>query len=139
MLPDGGFAGPGFAEVEHQVYEAAIVPELWPRTLAKISAFGDAAATALVCHNERGLHMVNDARFDSTARRFVDERWGERNTRATSVFAKGRLVFRAFSPRRIILNQARSRQTPLPMNCFAPKASAGLPVSACSFRTAIRW
>lgn len=89
MLPDGGFAGPGFAEVEHQVYEAAIVPELWPRTLAKISAFGDAAATALVCHNERGLHMVNDARFDSTARRFVDERWGERNTRATSVFAKG--------------------------------------------------
>ena len=76
-------------EIEQQVYEAAIVPELWPRTLANISAFGDAAATALVCHNERGLHMVNDARFDRTAKRFVEERWGERNSRAFSVFTKG--------------------------------------------------
>lgn len=89
MLREDETIVPDFAEIEQQVYEAAIVPELWPRTLANISKFGDAAATALVCHNERGLHMVNDARFASTAKRFVEEGWGERNSRAAAVFSKG--------------------------------------------------
>jgi DNA-binding CsgD family transcriptional regulator len=80
-----------FSAVEHHVYEAAIVPELWPRALEKISAFGDAAATAMLCINERGVHTVNDTAFSKLAVRWHAEGWAMRSSRIAAATAKGLL------------------------------------------------
>jgi DNA-binding CsgD family transcriptional regulator len=79
----------GYRELETIIYEAAVVPELWPAALAKLSAAGNAAGAALVCVNERGVHMTTDPVLAEVGKRFVNEGWMARNSRGNSVIARG--------------------------------------------------
>jgi DNA-binding CsgD family transcriptional regulator len=77
------------AGMETAIYEAAVVPELWPKALEKLSEVSWTAGTGLVCVNERGVHMTSSPSMSELSRRFVEEGWMERNTRAQKLMAKG--------------------------------------------------
>ncbi|MEO7223150.1 MAG: LuxR C-terminal-related transcriptional regulator [Devosia sp.] len=77
------------AALETAIYEAAVVPELWPMALEHLSDLSWTAGTALVCVNERGVHMISSPSMDEICRRFVGEGWMSRNTRAQEVIAQG--------------------------------------------------
>ena len=70
-----------FVDLEAAIYEAAIVPELWPDALAELNRLSDTAGTAMVCINERGVHMTTTANMVEVGRRFVSvnpmRRFGE--------------------------------------------------------------
>jgi DNA-binding CsgD family transcriptional regulator len=78
-----------FTAVEQAAYEAAIVPELWPRALELIGTVSDSAGAAVLCLNERGPHLVQAPILDRVASRFLDEGWIARNSRAGNVAVKG--------------------------------------------------
>ena len=85
----GGLSEQAYADIEHQAYEAAIVPELWPRVLEQLGVISGTAGAAILCINERGQHLVHIPVLEKAANRFLDEGWGERNSRAAGVIAKG--------------------------------------------------
>lgn len=78
-----------FVDLEAAIYEAAIVPELWPEALSRLNLLSDTGGTAMVCINERGVHMTTTPNMDEIGRRFVDEGWMSRNSRAGAAFARG--------------------------------------------------
>lgn len=86
---DGTLSDEDFVDVEQSVYEAAVIPELWPTALTKLNAVTGTAGTAMVCVNERGLHMLTTPNMDEVGKRFVDENWMERNSRGKRAFEKG--------------------------------------------------
>ena len=77
------------AELETALYEAAVVPELWPRVLTQLGTFSDSAGAALLCINERGIHFTSAPILDDVMDRFVKEGWDSLNTRRGNVIAKG--------------------------------------------------
>ena len=85
----GGLSEQAYAEIEQKVYEAAIVPELWHGVLEQIGVISDTAGAFLLCINEREQHFVHIPRLEKAAKRFLNECWGERNSRAGGVVAKG--------------------------------------------------
>jgi hypothetical protein len=74
---------------EHRIYEAAVVPELWPDVLSTLGTVSNSAGGVLLCFNERGTHSTQAPALDRVTRRFVEEGWGKRNPRAGGVIAKG--------------------------------------------------
>src|SRR5690606_19385827 len=42
-------------EIVDEIYEAAAVPELWPRLLERIAVIGEASAAGLLAYDEAGL------------------------------------------------------------------------------------
>ena len=78
-----------FADLETALYEAAIVPELWPRVLTQLGTFSDSAGAALLCINERGVHFTTAPILEHVMDRFVKEDWDTRNSRRGNVMAKG--------------------------------------------------
>jgi DNA-binding CsgD family transcriptional regulator len=76
-------------EFEHRLYEAAIVPELWPDVLTKLGDVSNSAGAALRCINERGVHFTSSPVLDNIMTRFVNEGWDNRNSRRGNVMAKG--------------------------------------------------
>jgi DNA-binding CsgD family transcriptional regulator len=78
-----------FADFETAIYEAAIVPELWPSVLTRLGTFSDSAGAALVCINERGVHFTTAPILEHVMDRFVKEDWDSRNSRRGNVMAKG--------------------------------------------------
>lgn len=78
-----------YAAVEAEVYEAAIVPELWPDLLTRLAEIGDCGGGALLCINERGPHLIQSPSMDRVAKRFIDEGWIARNARAAALVERG--------------------------------------------------
>ena len=78
-----------FADLETALYEAAILPELWPRVLTQLGTFSDSAGAALLCINERGVHFTTAPILEHVMDRFVKEDWDTRNSRRGNVMAKG--------------------------------------------------
>ncbi len=78
-----------YAALETSIYEAAVVPELWPKALAELSDVSSTAGTALLCLNERGLHTTTSPLMVEPTRRFVDENWMARNPRGQAVIDGG--------------------------------------------------
>lgn len=78
-----------YAACEQAIYEAAVVPEMWPEVLARLGTVSNSAGGALLCLNERGPHLVQAPALDRAARRFIDEGWINRNGRAGGAIAKG--------------------------------------------------
>lgn len=76
-------------DLQDQIYEAVVLPELWPRTLAAISTFSDTAGTALLSLNERGVRLVASPSLEAIGRRVVEENWMARSGRAQGVMRKG--------------------------------------------------
>lgn len=84
-----GLSREEYEQVERDIYEAALVPELWPRLLGQIGEFSDSAGAALLCINERGVRYVCAPILDGILQRFVAEGWDSRNNRRGNVVAKG--------------------------------------------------
>jgi DNA-binding CsgD family transcriptional regulator len=78
-----------YADFEEAVYEAAVVPELWPQVLTSLGDLSNSAGAALLCMNERGVHYVTAPVLEKVVKRFVDENWDARNSRRGNVMAKG--------------------------------------------------
>lgn len=78
-----------YAACEQAIYEAAVVPEMWSSVLAQLGTVSNSAGGALLCLNERGPHLANAPALDKLAKRFVDEGWMSRNSRASAAAAKG--------------------------------------------------
>jgi DNA-binding CsgD family transcriptional regulator len=74
---------------EQAVYEAAVVPEMWPDVLARLGTVSNSAGAALLCLNERGPHLSHAPAIERVATRFMSEGWISRNGRAASAAAKG--------------------------------------------------
>lgn len=78
-----------FSALETSIYEAAVIPELWPQALAEVSEASWTAGAVLVCVNERGVQTTTSPNMQEVGRRFIDEGWMSRNTRAQELVAKG--------------------------------------------------
>src|SRR5918992_1533669 len=78
-----------YTDFEEAVYEAAVVPELWPKVLTDLGDLSDSAGAALLCINERGVHYVTAPVLEKVVKRFIDENWDARNSRRGNVMAKG--------------------------------------------------
>ena len=85
----GSISTEEYEVMERDVYEAALIPEYWPRVLAKLGEFSDSAGAALLCMNERGVQFVTAPALQTVMYRFVSENWDERNSRRGNVVAKG--------------------------------------------------
>ena len=85
----GGLSEEQYREIEQQSYEAAVIPELWPKLLKSISAVSGGAGALILCVNERGQFMVTDPILDRVWQRFASEGWASRNGRRGSALAKG--------------------------------------------------
>jgi DNA-binding CsgD family transcriptional regulator len=100
-------------DLEAAIYEAAIVPELWPSALEGLNRASWTAGTILVCLNERGVHTVTTPSMDDLGRRFVAEGWMSRNTRAQELIAQGYLGAHRFVTEEDIFEPDRELTDPM--------------------------
>lgn len=84
-----GVSSDEYESMERDIYEAALVPELWPKMLTRLGEFSDSAGAALLCMNERGVRYVSAPILEDVLSRFVSENWDARNSRRGNVVAKG--------------------------------------------------
>jgi len=107
-------------ELEAAIYEAAIVPELWPAALTELNRLSDTGGTAMVCINERGIHMTTTANMEEIGRRFVTEGWMDRNSRASAVFAKGMVGIPRFAGAEELMSEEEHLADPMINQLFRP-------------------
>jgi len=62
-----------YAELEHDIYEAAVVPERWPQLMERLADISHCAGGLLMCANERGTHWVSTEEFRTATERFFNE------------------------------------------------------------------
>jgi DNA-binding CsgD family transcriptional regulator len=109
------------AEIETAIYEAAVLPELWPRALAEMNQFSDTFGTALVCVNERGLHLTCSPNMEKVCGRFVSENWMMRNTRGAAAAARGLVGYPAFLTEKDIYAPGEELEDPMVNELFRPE------------------
>jgi DNA-binding CsgD family transcriptional regulator len=85
----GGVSTEEYNDMERDIYEAALIPELWPKVLTRLGEFSGSAGAALLCMNERGVQFVSAPILENVLQRFVAEDWDQRNSRRGNVVAKG--------------------------------------------------
>lgn len=78
-----------YAEIEQAAYEAAIIPELWPKVLARLGEISNSVGGAFVVLNERGVNIVCVPEMENARRRIIEEGYMERSGRAQGVLDKG--------------------------------------------------
>ena len=109
-----------FNALETSIYEAAVVPELWPTALAELSDASWTAGTAIVCVNERGVHMISSPSMNEVTRRFLAEGWMQRNTRAQELIAQGLVGAPHFVTEEDIFDDERELTDPMINELFRP-------------------
>jgi hypothetical protein len=97
-----------YETMERDIYEAALIPEYWPKLLAKLGDFSDSAGAGLLCMNERGVQFVCAPILQEVFDRFVSENWDARNSRRGNVVAKPA----AFHQRGRLFGARRGRNRP---------------------------
>jgi DNA-binding CsgD family transcriptional regulator len=107
-------------ELEAAIYEAAIVPELWPKALTELNRLSNTGGTAMVCLNERGVHMMTTPSMEEIGRRFVEEDWMSRNSRAGAAFSKGIVGLPRFAPGEELLSEEERLADPMINELFRP-------------------
>jgi DNA-binding CsgD family transcriptional regulator len=116
----GTISPESYADIETAIYEAAVVPELWPVALARLSDASWTAGTVLVCVNERGVHVTSSDNMAEICRRFVDEGWMSRNTRAHELMAQGFVGAPHFVTEEDIFEPDRELTDPMINELFRP-------------------
>lgn len=84
-----GLSTEEYQRMERDIYEAALVSELWPAVLSRLGELSNSAGAVLLCINERGVQYVSAPELTETVHRFVTEGWDARNKRRGNVMAKG--------------------------------------------------
>ena len=108
-------------EIETAIYEAAVLPELWPHALAQLNRFSDTVGTALVCVNERGLHLTCTPSMERVSSRFISENWMMRNTRGAAAAARGLVGYPGFLTEKDIYPPGGELQDPMVNELFRPE------------------
>jgi DNA-binding CsgD family transcriptional regulator len=108
-------------EIETAIYEAAVLPELWPRALAQMNSFSETVGTALVCVNERGLHLTCTPSMEVVCGRFISENWMMRNTRGAAAAARGLVGYPGFLTEKDIYEPGEELKDPMVNELFRPE------------------
>lgn len=106
---------------EQEIYEAAIVPELWPQVLTKLGEISNSAGATLLCVNERGIHFTGAPVLDHVFDRFVKEGWDQRNSRRGNVMAKGLVGLNRFVNEDDYLAPGDAETDPMLNELFKPE------------------
>lgn len=107
-------------EFEQEVYEAALVPELWPRVLTDLGTISNSAGAGLLCINERGIHFTSSPVLQPVIERFVAEGWDSRNSRRGNVMAKGLVGLPRFVNEDDYLSPGEAERDPMINELFRP-------------------
>lgn len=107
-------------EIESAIYEAAIVPELWPDALAGIANAGDAEGAVLFTVGRVGMRWSASRDVRETMRRFVDEGWSQKNTRVAGVIERGLVGAPRFVTETDYLRPGQFEHDPLVQELMVP-------------------
>lgn len=102
------------------IYEAAVLPELWPAALSAISDYSDTAGTALLSMNEHGVRIVASPRLQVISQRVIDENWMARSGRAQAVIGKGLVGTPRFITEVDFFDEGEMERDPLVTELFRP-------------------
>jgi DNA-binding CsgD family transcriptional regulator len=83
------FTDEQYTELENAAYEAAVIPELWPKVFSRLGELTDTVGGSFCTITERGVHIVNAPEMDNIARRIIAEGYMEKSGRAAGVIKKG--------------------------------------------------
>lgn len=78
-----------YSDIEESAYEAAVVPELWPKVFARVGEITNSAGGSFAVINERGVGLVCAPVMDNAARRIAEGGYVNRSGRAQGVMEKG--------------------------------------------------
>lgn len=78
-----------FAEIEQAAYEAAVIPELWPKALGLLGKISNSVGGSFVCINERGTDIVCVPEIDGARRRIIEGGYMTRSGRAAGAISRG--------------------------------------------------
>lgn len=85
----GKLSSEDYASLEQAAYEAAIIPDFWPKVLARLGEISDSAGAGVVVLNERGVNIVCAPKLDSARKALIEGRYLERSGRAKGVVERG--------------------------------------------------
>lgn len=71
-----------------RIYEAAVVPELWPSALSELVRFGEGDGSLLFTTDGSDFRYVTSPGFESGIAEYVAQGWPARTDRAARLFAK---------------------------------------------------
>ena len=82
--------GEDLADYVDRIYEAAVLPELWPSVLADLNTIGRGDGALLFTFNESNgnVRYTTSPGFEDTMASYVEQRWPERTDRLLRLFAK---------------------------------------------------
>lgn len=76
-------------ELEQKIYEAAVIPDLWPEVLVRLGEISNSAGGGIAVINERGVHLTASPNMLEVVRKIEAEGYMDRSGRARGVVAKG--------------------------------------------------
>jgi DNA-binding NarL/FixJ family response regulator len=76
-------------EIADRLYEAALLPELWPEALARLAEYTDTGGAAVLSINERGVRIVTSPSLRDVGEQVIREGWMDRSGRAEGVVRRG--------------------------------------------------
>lgn len=71
-----------------RIYEAAVLPELWPEVLMDLARYGGADAAVLFATDLDSSRFITTANFADTIRAYIEEGWFARTDRTRRLLAK---------------------------------------------------
>lgn len=77
------------ADLEQEIYEAAVVSENWLSVLQRLASLSGAVGSIIFCATDKGSNWRATPSIHTAAERFFTEGWVNRNTRTTLALAKG--------------------------------------------------
>lgn len=117
------------ANPEDLIYEAALVPELWPALLQHLADLAGSEGAVAFCAGEDRIGWVASPTLDHATREFVRDGWVSRNSRIAAGFSKGLVGARTFMTEADLFGAEGPDQDPLYTEFFRPRglgASAGV-------------
>ncbi len=78
-----------FGDAVAMLYEAAVVPEIWPRAIGRLAEIAGCTGGLLFAHSGQGTNWVASKEFAPVFQRFMEQGWMNRNARMAGLLAHG--------------------------------------------------
>lgn len=82
-----------FGDAVAMLYEAAVVPEVWPGAIESLARIAGCTGGLLFSHSDRGTNWVTCEPFAHVFQRFMEQGWMNRNARMAGLLAHGGVGF----------------------------------------------
>lgn len=82
-----------FSDAVATLYEAAVVPEVWPSAIARLAQVAGCSGGLLFAHSDLGTNWVACRAFAPVFERFMEQGWMSRNARMAGLLAHGGIGF----------------------------------------------